>query len=106
MRIRNLFAATLLGAAALGLAATPAEARINQRQGREQTRIYHGVRDGQLTARETFRLEREQGRIARYEARSRADGPGLTYRERYRLEHMQDRASRDIYRQRHDAQGR
>lgn len=106
MRIHKLFTATVLGAAALGLAAAPAEARINQRQGHQQGRIYLGVQDGQLTARETFRLEREQGRIARYEARSRADGPGLTGRERYRLERMQDRASRDIYRQRHDGQGR
>ena len=106
MRTQRLFTMTLLGAAALGLAAAPAEARINQRQAREQARIHHGVQGGQLTARETFRLEREQARIARYEARSRADGPGLTYRERSRLERMQDRASRDIYRQRHDAQGR
>jgi hypothetical protein len=104
MRIRNLFAAALLGATAV--AATTADARINQRQGREQARIYHGVQSGQLTARETYRLEREQARIARYEAVSRADGPGLTGRERYRLERMQDRASRDIYRQRHDGQGR
>jgi hypothetical protein len=104
MRIRNLFAAALLGTAAF--AATAADARINQRQGREQARIHHGVQSGQLTARETYRLEREQAHIARYEAASRADGPGLTWRERARLERMQDRASRDIYRQRHDAQGR
>ena len=106
MRIRTLVAAALLGTAAFGLAASPAAARINQRQGHQQSRIYHGVRSGELTARETLRLEREQARIARYEARSRADGPGLTWRERARIEHMQDRASRDIYRQRHDGQSR
>lgn len=104
MRIRNIFAAALLGTAAF--AATAADARINQRQGREQARIHHGVQSGQLTARETYRLEREQAHIARYEAASRADGGGLSYRERYRIERMQDRASRDIYRQRHDGQAR
>ena len=104
MRIRNLFAAALLGAATIAVAA-PAEARINQRQGHQQHRIHNGVAGGQLNARETYRLERQQGHIARYEARSRADGPGLTGRERYRLERMQDRASRNIYRQRHDRQG-
>lgn len=104
MRIRTFFAAAVLGATAV--AATAADARINQRQGREQARIHHGVQSGQLTARETWRLEREQAHIARYEAVSRADGGGLSWRERYRLERMQDRASRDIYRQRHDAQGR
>jgi len=72
---------------------------------RGQHRSY-GVASGQLNARETYRLERQQGRIAGYEARSRADGGRLSWRERYRLERMQDRASRNIYRQKHDRQGR
>lgn len=105
MRFRNIFAAALIGVGTVA-AAAPADARINQRQGHQQHRIYHGVASGQLTARETVRLERQQARIARYEARSRRDGPGLTARERFRLERMQDRASRNIYRQRHDRQGR
>lgn len=103
MRIRMLFIAALgLGT----LAAAPAEARINQRQGHQQQRIYRGIGSGALTPRETYRLERQQAHIARYEARSRADGGGLSWRERYRVERMQDRASRNIYRQKHDAQGR
>ena len=102
MRIAFLFAAAL-GLAAI--AAAPAEARINQRQAHQQQRIARGVADGQLTARETYRLERQEGRIAAYEARSRADGGGLSARERVRIEHMQDRESRRIYHQRHDAQG-
>lgn len=104
MRIRMLFTAALgLGALA---AAMPAEARINQRQGHQQQRIYRGIGSGELTARETYRLERQQAHIARYEARSRADGGGLSWRERYRVERMQDRASRNIYRQKHDRQDR
>ena len=102
MRIKTLFGAALLAGAAITVAAAPAEARINQRQGHQQHRIYNGVQNGQLTGREVYRLERQQAHIARYERRSRADGPGLTGRERYRLERMQDRASRSIYRQRHD----
>ena len=105
MRTHSIFAAALIAGATMA-AAAPAEARINQRQGHQQQRIHNGVAGGQLTARETYRLERQQAHIARYEARSRADGPGLTGRERYRLERMQDRASRNIYRQRHDRQGR
>lgn len=104
MRIRSLLTA-MLGIGALA-AAMPAEARINQRQDRQQHRIYRGIGSGELTARETYRLERQQGNIARYEARSRADGQGLNWRERYRLERMQDRASRNIYRQKHDRQDR
>jgi hypothetical protein len=94
----------LLGLAAL--AAAPAEARINQRQAHQQHRIYNGVRTGELTPHETWRLERQQARIARFEAHSRADGVGLSWRERYRIERMQGRASRNIYRQKHDEQQR
>ena len=103
MRTSFLLAA-LAGVAAV--AATPAEARINQREAHQQQRIARGVATGQLTARETYRLERQEGRIAAYAARSRADGGGLSARERVRIEHMQDRESARIYRQRHDAQAR
>jgi hypothetical protein len=104
MRIRSVFTAALLGLATM--AAAPAEARINQRQGHQQQRIYQGIRGGELTPRETYRLARQQAHIARYERRSRRDGGGLSWRERYRVERMQDRASRNIYRQKHDRQGR
>ena len=101
MRIKFVFTAAALCLGAVAMAA-PAEARINQRQGHQQQRIFQGLRSGDLNARETYRLERQQAHIARYEARSRADGGGLSWRERYRVERMQDRASRNIYRQRHD----
>ncbi len=104
MRTR-LFAAAALGLMAL-TAAAPAEARINQRQYRQQNRIYNGIRSGELNRREAARLEGREARIARYEARSRADGGGLSGRERYRIERMQDRTSRAIYRQKHDGQVR
>lgn len=105
MRTRNFFAAALVGLVAIS-ATAPAEARINQRQSHQQHRIYNGIASGQVTPREAYRLERQQAHIARFEARSRRDGPGLTGRERYRLERMQDRASRNIWRQRHDRRGR
>ncbi len=86
------------------LAALPAEARINQRQSHQQGRIHEGVQSGALTRGEAARLEHQQAHIARYEHRSRIDGPGLTGVERARIEHMQDRSSRSIYRQKHDGQ--
>lgn len=103
--MRNPFPLAALSLVAL-LAAVPAEARINQRQDNQQQRIAKGISTGKLTARETVRLEQQQVRIARYEARSRADGRGLNRAERARLEAKQDRASRNIYRQKHDRQGR
>ncbi len=100
----------LLAIATCGVAAVatalPANARINQRQQHQQHRIAKGIQNGSLTAHEAVHLERQQVRIARYEARSRADGGGLNFNERARIEAMQDRASRNIRRQKHDAQVR
>jgi hypothetical protein len=82
--------------------AMPAEARVNQRQDRQQHRIVSGINKGSLTVRETAGLARQQASIRKYERRSRADGNGLSLVERARIEHRQDRASRNIYRQKHD----
>lgn len=105
MRPYLAFAALACSLGALA-AATPADARINQRQNQQQQRIAKGIASGSLTAHEAARLERQQAGIARYEARSRADGPGLTRAERVRIEAMQDRASISIARQKRDGQSR
>jgi hypothetical protein len=94
-------ALTLTAIATIAVA-IPAEARINQRQDRQQSRIANGINNGNLTAREAAALEQQQASIACYEARSRADGPGLTTIERARIENRQDKASHSIRRQRHD----
>jgi hypothetical protein len=87
------------------LAATaPAQAGVNHRQARQAHRIEQGEANGTLTAREAGRLEHQQAHIARYEARSRADGHGLSRRERANIARMQNRTSRHIYRQKHDHQ--
>lgn len=94
-------------AAVLSLAfAAPAEAgRIGNRQERQQQRIAGGVSNGQLTARETVRLERREAGLNRSIARMRSDGQ-LTRGERSRIEKRQDRISRGIYHQKHDRQTR
>ena len=78
--------------------------RINNRESRQQRRIYQGARNGSLTPRETYRLERQQAQLRRTEARYRRSGGGLSWRERYKLERREDRTSRSIYRQKHDKQ--
>ncbi|RLB14961.1 MAG: hypothetical protein DRG63_07660 [Deltaproteobacteria bacterium] len=75
--------------------------RVVRRQVRQQKRIYQGVASGELTYRETRRLEREQVRIQRTKRRAWSDGQ-LTPRERVHLELMQDKASADIYRLKHN----
>lgn len=87
-------------------AAAPAEAgRIHNRAERQQGRIAQGVASGQLTARETARLEGREVALNRSVARMRSDG-ALTRGERVRIEKRQDRISRGIYGQKHDGQTR
>lgn len=104
--LKKLTLATFACALSALAIANPASAHINQRQDRQQHRIAQGTASGHLTPRESARLERQQAHIARYEARSRADGGGLNRRERANLARMQSHASRNIYRQKHDRQFR
>jgi hypothetical protein len=99
------FARTAI-AAALGLAfcgAALAQAGTVQRDVNQQNRIEQGLKSGQLTPGEAARLENEQARIERDQARAMQDGK-LSPAEKARLAREQDRASRDIYREKHDAQ--
>jgi len=98
----------LLSAAATAQAAEPAASgakmpRVERREAKQEARIDQGVASGQLNARETQRLEREQKHIATAETKAEADGK-VTNKERAHLSHMQNKASRDIRREKHDAQ--
>lgn len=96
-------------AVALGAAlATPAAfaQSIPRRQLNQQRRIGEGFRSGQLTPRETVRLERQEARLNREIRRDRRDGGGLSARERLKIDRQQDALSRRIYRQKHDNQHR
>ena len=98
-----LFSAAAIGQGASAMARPPRH--INEREYRQQQRIFHGVRDTELTRRKFGRLEAEQAGIRAYERRARSDGR-LSIHERERLNHMLNRSSRDIYRQTHDRQDR
>lgn len=78
---------------------------LDNREKRQQRRIKHGVRSGTLTRREARRMERQQARTHRMEARAKSDGT-VTRRERIRLQRRSNRTSRHIYRQKHDNQNR
>ncbi len=109
MNGKPTFALVLGSALAVSLlAAEPARAGvIHNRQERQQQRIAQGVSSGQLTARETSRLEGREAHLNReiHDMRA-ANGGTLTPGERARLEHQQNRISRSIYAQKHDAQTR
>jgi hypothetical protein len=94
----------LLGMSIFAIAQTRTPS-INNRERRQQNRIRQGVRSGSLTRREAARLERQQARTHRLEARAKSDGR-VTARERARIQARENRTSRHIYRQKHDAQRR
>ena len=81
----------------------PVTPRVDAREAQQQARIDAGVASGQLNARETNRLDKQQGRIAGAEAKAKADG-AVTPKERKHLANMQNRASKNIHAQKHDAQ--
>jgi hypothetical protein len=115
MKIQMLIGALVIaaGGAAMAQPATPATPavpgnptatpRIDQREANQEKRIQQGVKSGQLTGRETARLQGEQARIERAEARAKADGK-VTPKEREHITKMQNHASRDIAREKHDGQ--
>ncbi|HTH79456.1 MAG TPA: hypothetical protein VL593_10790 [Ramlibacter sp.] len=97
----------VLAALALASAASFAQGtntpRIDQREVKQQERITQGVASGQLTPAETARLDAQQARIEKTEAKAKSDGV-VTAKERAHLTKMQNHASRHIRRQKHDAQ--
>ena len=103
----------LLAAALLALPVTGAMAQtttyhqrhsIHARHSRQQARISHGVRDGQITPRGAAHAERNQARISSEEHRDRAaDGGHLTSQDRHQIARQQDRTSQGIYDRNHNA---
>ncbi|HKX27720.1 MAG TPA: hypothetical protein VJ302_08520 [Blastocatellia bacterium] len=111
MKMRKLFpiltaiSLTLVLSAAAFAQERPRTPRIRERQENQQQRIGQGVRSGELTSRETVRLEREQRGIQREKRAAKADGV-VTRAERREIRHDQNRASRDVYRAKHNRRDR
>jgi hypothetical protein len=78
---------------------------VNARQSHQQARIRQGVRSGELTRREAWRVRETQRDVRQLERAYKSDGT-LTRAERVDLHREQNQASRQIYRQKHDAQDR
>ena len=104
MRHSTKFTTALL---AVTLLVTPSlfAGRIGRRAENQQDRIAQGVKSGQLTARETARLETKEVRLNHEVADMREDNGGkLTAGERAKVNRQQNQISRDIYGQKHDGQ--
>jgi hypothetical protein len=95
----------LFAIGALSISAQSATPRVTKRQVQQQARIKEGAKSGELTPRETRKLERQQAKIALDKAKAKSDGV-VTPAERRKLNREQNRASKRIYRGKHDAQVR
>jgi hypothetical protein len=85
------------------LSAQVATPKVRERQAKQQSRIQEGRKSGELTNKETARLEAQQAKIQHDKRVAKSDGV-VTPAERQKLKREQNRASRNIYRQKHDAQ--
>jgi Ni/Co efflux regulator RcnB len=77
--------------------------KTDQRQAKQEQRIDQGITSGQLSERETNRLNNQQEHINKIEDKAKSDDV-VTKKERARIGQAQDRASRHIAKQKHDSQ--
>jgi hypothetical protein len=106
--MKRFLISTVCGGLVVAFLHVPAMAQtddpgIQKRMENQENRIEQGIASGQLTPRETGRLEAQQTKIKQDELRMKSDGV-LTAREQAKLTREQNRASRRIYRQKHDVQ--
>ena len=78
---------------------------VAKRQANQQERIGGGVKNGELTAKETEHLEAREAKIQSDKKAAKSDGV-VTKKERAKLQKKENHTSRAIYRQKHDAQKR
>lgn len=99
--MKKLLTVAVLAALSLPAFAQHTTPQIDQRQDRQERRIEQGVRSGELTPRETARLERGQARIRHMERKALADGR-ISRRERAAIDRAQDRQNQLIARLKHN----
>ena len=91
----------------LGLAINSADAQIIRAKASiERHRIAGGVRSGELTRPEAYRLHREQRHIRRDIHRARRNDGHIDARERKHIRHEQRKHSRRIYMAKHNGRKR
>jgi hypothetical protein len=76
---------------------------INAREQKQQNRIANGVRSGQLTPRETAKLEKQENKLVKNEKHDMAKDNGrLTPKDQAKLNREADHVSNNIYKDKHN----
>ncbi len=96
-------AAVVMTAFTLPAAAQTGTPLVDKRQANQEARIQQGVQSGQLTPKETAKLEKGQAKVQAAENKAKADGV-VTPKERAKLAKKQDKQSKKIYKEKHDKQ--
>jgi uncharacterized protein with LGFP repeats len=100
--MNNRILAILVAAAALPVfAQTPSTPRVDQRQANQEARIQQGAQTGELTPKETAKLEKGQAKVQKMENKAVADGK-VTPKEQAKLEKAQNKQSRKIAKKKHN----
>ena len=94
----------LLGGVALAEEPAQKKPAIRQRQKNQQKRIGEGVESGQLTPKETAKIEHQEAVLNKEVRHDRKTGGGLSPKERRQINRQQNKLSREIYREKHDAE--
>jgi len=76
---------------------------INQREQHQQNRIANGIKNDQLSARQTANLERREASVQNREKKDMAEHNGhLTKAEQNNINRQQNHISKSIYKDKHD----
>ncbi len=94
--------------AGLGSATVQAqETEIHERKVNQQKRIANGVKSGELTPKETAKLENKQANLNKQISTDRkANGGNLTNNQKKQINARQNKLSQKISNQKHDAPGK
>lgn len=101
MNLKLLFATVIIFA--IGI--SNAEAQVRKTAKHQHTRIKHGVKNGELTKRETKHLVTDQRAIRQDVKSAKSDGV-VTGEEKKEIRQDQRQASRKIYRKKHNKRDR
>ncbi len=81
----------------------PRRAEVNHREGRQQERIAHGIRNGSISPQEAQQLESQERALKLQEREEvRANGGSLTKQQTRQLNHEEDTLSHEIYHDTHN----
>lgn len=97
MKLKAFFLGLFLIGFAFATQAQTKTPKVSKRQVKQQKRIAKGVKSGELTKKEVYRLEKNQKHIQKSKKAAKADGK-VTKKERARLHHKQNKSSRRIKR--------